>query len=333
MKVGMYGGKFLPFHNGHANMINLCAEQVDKLYVVVSSSERRDRSICARDSIKYMPGEVRASWIGRWSNSRDSIVVLNIVDEWGEEDYDWWKGAEMIVEAIPEKITHIFSSEPDYDKFFRNFYNAEHRVLDPKRSKVPISATEIRQNLVDNIDHLPYYVASFFVKKIAIVGTESCGKSTLAEKLAKYYKTEFVPEAGRYFCDEYSNQLTVEMFDDIAMMHPIAVKVKNEHANHLLFIDSEAVITQYYLNMYFGETSSLIDEIIKKQDFDLVLYLEPDVPWVDDGIRFAGKEEERKKNNVYLKELYAIYGIQYKIIDGDWEERFQKAVSLIDNLD
>lgn len=335
MTVGMYGGKFLPFHLGHAYMVDVCSKKVDKLYVVLSSSEKRDKEICKRDGVKYMPAEVRMSWIGEYVSGMDGVEVINIKDDWSDEDYDWWKGAEMIVDAIPEKITHIFSSEPDYDKFFRNFYDAEHIVIDAARKIVSISATTIRRN-VDTHEYftmLPHIVRPFFVKKIAIVGTESVGKSTLTRNLASHYKTQYVHEVGRDYCERYDDNLTIDIFDDIAIDHYRLTRDKLGISNRFIFIDSEAVVTQYYLNMYFKTQSSLIDEIIKKQDFDLVLYLEPDVPWIDDGLRFSGKDEERKENNLFLKQLFAKYGIQYKIIKGGWDERFNKAVKLINQLD
>jgi len=332
--VGFIGGKFLPLHLGHVHAISSAARKVDELYVVLTSSKKRDRELCKRDRIKYIPADIRLSWIGAAIKDIKNAKVIHVEDEWGDKDYDWNKGARMIKRAIGKQIDFVFSSETKYEKHFsKNYPEAKHKVLDSERKRFRISATQIRKDPYRNWSMLPEYVRPFFTKKIAIVGTESCGKTTLAKKLAKFYNTNFVPEIGRDYCNRYSNQLTPQMFGHIAMEHYLLQIRASEKSNKLLFIDSEAVITQYYLDMYFnGNKSPLIEEIIKLQDYDLVLFLEPDVKWVDDGLRFAGDDETRIKNNGKLKKMFDERNIHYKTIDGDYSERFLKARKHIDGL-
>ena len=40
------------------------------------------------------------------------------------------------------------------------------------------------------------------IKKIAIVGPESTGKSTMAARLAEHYRTVWVPEYARGYCEK-----------------------------------------------------------------------------------------------------------------------------------
>ena len=123
------------------------------------------------------------------------------------------------------------------------------------------------------------------------------------------------------------------MFDLIAMEHFLLQTKKSEESNKVLFVDSEAVITQYYLDMYFdGKKSSLIEEIIKLQDYDLAIYLEPDVKWVEDGLRFAGEQEQRMKNNEKLKSMFQKRGIDFVSVSGSYDERFNKSRELVDSL-
>ena len=332
--VGFIGGKFLPFHLGHMYAIIEASNQVDELYVVLSSSKNRDREICKRDIIPYIPSEERLSWIGEGLNNLENIKIVHVEDDKWEEDYDWGQGAGMIKKAIGKPIDFVFSSEHDYDELFEKYYpDSEHVVIDNSRNTINISATEMRANLYDNWDKMPPSVRKHYVKKVAIVGTESCGKSTLAKKLAKFYNTNQVHEVGRDYCTKYSNQLTEGMFDEIAMEHFLLQQRKAEESNKVLFVDSDAVITQYYLDMYFGgQKSSLIEEVIKKQNYDLVLYLEPDVKWVEDGLRFAGGEKQREQNNQRLKEMYLERGIDVVSISGNYSERFSKARSLVGSL-
>lgn len=333
-KIGFLGGKFLPLHLGHIYLIATASTYVDVLYIVLSYSNKRDKELCQREGIKYIPSAVRSSWIGEAVRDLDNVKIIHVEDDHWDHDYDWEDGANKIKEAIGEPIDYVFSSENDYDKHFSKYYpDAKHIVIDYKRETVPISATQLRKKIYDNWDKIPLCVRPYFVKKVAVVGTESCGKTTLVKKLAKLFNTVYVQEVGREYSDKYSNQLTEDMFNLIAMEHYLLQQKKARESNKVLFIDSEAVITQYYLDMYFkGKKSDLIEEIIKIQDYDLVLFLEPDVKWVDDGLRFAGKDDERYNNNKRLKEMFDSRGIKYVTINGDYTSRFNKAKDLVKKL-
>ena len=332
--VGFFGGKFLPFHMGHVYLGIAASNKVDELYCVLSSSKNRDKELCERDGIKYIPAETRLAWIGESFNDIENMNIIHIEDEHWDHDYDWEEGANLIKRAIGKPINFIFSSENDYTELFEKYYpGTQHVVIDAGRKEVPISATKMRQDLYKHWDKLPKCVRSSFAKRIAVVGTESCGKSTLVEKLAKFYNTSFVPEVGREYCDRYSNQLTAEMFNLIAMEHFLRQEQAARNSDKVMFVDSEAVITQYYLEMYFEDkTSPLIDEITKLQNYDLVIFLEPDVKWVADGLRFSGDEESRKKNNKRLKEMFTERKIPFIRVNGSYSERFDKSRALVEEL-
>jgi len=331
--VGFMGGKFLPFHQGHIYALLAASNKVDELYVVLTSSENRDREICERDGIKYIPAHLRLSWLGESFHDLENIKIIHIEDEAWDKDYDWEEGAKKIKETIGKPIDFVFSSESSYNEVFKkNYPESQHIIIDEGRETVNISATELRKNLYEHWDKLPASVRGYFTKKVAIVGTESCGKSTLTKKLAKFYNTNFVPEVGREYCEKYMNLINDKVFNEIAMEHFLRQTKEAPQSNKLLLVDSDAVVTQYYFDMYYKQHSVLLEEIVKLQNYDLMLYLEPDIKWVDDGIRFAGKEEERIRNNEKLKQMYKERGMEFVSINGTYEERFNKSRSLIDNL-
>jgi HTH-type transcriptional repressor of NAD biosynthesis genes len=332
--VGFVGGKFLPLHLGHVYLITTAASYVDELYVILSSYEIGDRRLCERDGIRYMPPEVRLSWLGQEFHDIENIKILHSKDDrWGD-DYDWAEGSEEIKKMIGKPIDYIFTSEHSYDKYFKKSYpQARHIVLDSDREAFKVSGTQVRQDLYKYWDMLPDCVRSYFTKKVAVIGTESCGKSTLAKKLAKIYNASYIQEVGREYCERYSDRLTPGLFDVIAMEHYLLQDKKLRRGDKIIFVDSEATITQYYLDMYFNETRSpFIDALVKLQDYDLVIYLEPDVKWVDDGFRFAGADEVRMKNNAKLKKMFEERNIPFVSISGTYAQRFSKARSLVDKL-
>jgi len=331
-KIGFIGGKFLPFHKGHEQAIITASKQVEKLYVILSSSEKRDKELCEASHINYIPQETRMAWLGYTFAGYHNIIVRNVIDKDSETDYDWDKGAELIKDTIEEKIDVVFSSEHEYDVYFKkNFPDAEHIVIDAERSRVPISATRIRKNIYKYWNFLPVIVQTYFAIKVALVGIDSTGKSTLCQKLANVYDCPWVPEVGREMTEKYNNNFTASMFDLIAIEQFSETEKVRFMASPFVFIDSEAVITQYYLKEYHYKESVFIEALIKRQDIDLYIYMEPDIPWVADGYRLHRTTEERKVKNVELKQMFTDRDIEIIPIYGDFEERLEKACDVLDN--
>jgi len=109
--IGFMGGKFLPLHMGHIYVIIAASNQVDELYVVLSSSKNRDRELCERDGIKYIPADIRLSWLGEALNNLNNVKIVHVEDDQWDANYDWGIGAEKIKKAIGKPIDFVFSSE------------------------------------------------------------------------------------------------------------------------------------------------------------------------------------------------------------------------------
>lgn len=337
MSVGFIGGKFLPLHLGHVYAIVQASSMVDELYVVLSHSEKRDKELCQDTNMEYIPAQIRLRWLFKLTKDMPHVKVVSIEDYQGNDDYEWNEGAQLIKKAIGKPIDYVFSSETEYNDIFEELYpTAKHFLIDPIRTHVNISATSIRkEGVFRHWDFIPDIVKPYFVKKVVVVGTESCGKSTLTKNIAKIYNTTYVEEYGRIVCEELGGCdgiISVEDYHKIAYGHKMEEIRAIEKANKLVLIDTEAIVTQFYSNLYNNEHQTILDEIAKLQDYDLWLYLEPDVKWVNDGLRVHGEDEVRVKNNQQLKTLLKSHNIDYKILNGDYLDRLNGAIKLIDEL-
>ena len=152
-------------------------------------------------------------------------------------------------------------------------------------------------------------VASFFafvevcVKKVLLIGGESTGKSTLAQNLALYYNTNFLPEIGRDVCD-YAGGIEELMIEED--FHEILIRHKGKEleavksSNRLLFVDTDALITKFFSHFLLTDPESLkrhdnlADAIAAINRFDLILFLEPTVAFVQDGTRNERLLEDRE---------------------------------------
>jgi HTH-type transcriptional regulator, transcriptional repressor of NAD biosynthesis genes len=337
MTVGFFGGKFLPLHLGHVYAIVHASSIVDELFVVLSHSEKRDRELCQHTKMRYVPAQIRLRWLSQLTKDMPNVKVISIEDDQGGEDYDWEEGSRLIKQAIGKTIDFVFSSELDYGDIFEKHYpDSKHILIDPNRSHVNISATKIRnEGLFRNWEYIPDVVKTYFIKKIVVVGTESCGKSSLTRNLAKIYNTSYVSEYGRTVCEELGGCdgiIVKEDYHKIAYGHKLEEWKAIEKANKVVFIDTEAIVTQFYSKLYNREHQSVLDEIAKLQDYDLWLYLEPDVKWVNDGLRVHGAEVIRAQNNQELKDLLNHHQINYKILSGDYANRLTSAIAYVNDI-
>ena len=126
---------------------------------------------------------------------------------------------------------------------------------------------------------------------------------------------------------------------EILFRHKELERKALENANKVLLIDTDSLITLYYYQLGFGnETKQDKDfEIIAKaisnlNDYNLYIFLEPDVKWVQDGTRTYGDEEVRKQNNDKLKRILDENGIKYVSIEGTYQERYQKSKEKVKQL-
>ncbi|WP_147534375.1 multifunctional transcriptional regulator/nicotinamide-nucleotide adenylyltransferase/ribosylnicotinamide kinase NadR [Bacillus marasmi] len=335
--VGFYGGKFLPLHQGHVYAIIKASTMVDELFVVLSHSVKRDQELCEGSKLTYIPSRIRLRWLSQLTKDMEHVHVIEVEDDDGDDDYNWHEGALKIKQAIGKNIDVVFSSEMDYGPIFNELYpEAQHILLDEKRKHCPISATEIRKKGVFHYwDYIPEVAKPYFVKKVVILGTESCGKSTLTRNLAHIYNTTYVKEYGRELCEDLGGCDGIILEEDypiIAYGHKMREYDAIKKANKVVFIDTEAAVTQFYSELYNQKHQRVLDEIAQIQKYDLCLYLEPDVKWVDDGLRVHGEQKIREENNQRLKALLKDSGIEFVCISGTYQKRLEEAIELIGGM-
>ncbi len=167
------------------------------------------------------------------------------------------------------------------------------------------------------------------IKKIALIGPESTGKSDLSEKLAKHFNTEWVPEYARTYVATLNRSYNI---DDIVLIAKKQLEIEHEKekiANKFLFIDTELIIAKVWAEDIYKTCPDFIIQELEKQRYDLYLLTHPDLPWINDGIR---ENPHRRKYffNVYKNELIT-RGFNFAEIKGMGECRLHNAIKIINN--
>ena len=330
-KVGMYGGAFDPLHNGHVNCIKKASELCENLYVVLSYSRSRD----------HVPMEMRYRWLIQTTRHMQNVKVILLEDTASsKEDYDqdayWEAGRDHVLSQIGSLVDVVFCGS-DYSG--SNRYEALYhcKVVYFDRAEIEISSSEIRENPFRHWDMLPEYVRPYYIKKIAFVGGESTGKSTIVERLAKTYGTNYLEEVGREVCDYAGTEdsMIADDFYEILLNHKAKELRLEKQSRKLLFVDTEAITTLWFSGFLLTseeektKIKALAESIISINNFDLVFFMEPTVPFVQDGTRNEKIAADRVRYSEQIKALLREYGVKFICLDGGYDERFERAKQII----
>ena len=167
--------------------------------------------------------------------------------------------------------------------------------------------------------------------RVAILGAESSGKSTLAAALAERHGTVWVPEYLREFVETRGR---VPVADDqffIASTQVARERVAMDAARGVLICDTTPLMTVLYSRHYFGGEDAQLAALAADTQYDLTLVTAPDVPWVADGLQ---RESEAVRQLIYrqLLDELAVRRIPHHILHGQLEQRMEQAMPLLDQL-
>ena len=328
--VGMYGGTFSPLHIGHINNIITAANQCKKLYIVVSES----------DNVEEIDINIRLKWLNEITKDMNNVEVIRIIDHSKDkENTNWEIGRDDVLRQTGNLDVVFAGSDYENKNIWERLYPNSKIEYIP-RSEINISSTMIRENPYEYFEYLPRCVQEYYTKKVCIIGGESTGKSTLVINLANYYNTSYVPEAGRFVCEECGglDNMTPNDYYSILFKQKELEKEAMKNANKVLIIDTESLTTLFFYKMTFENTDrydinfeSLATNISRLNDYDLYIFLEPDgVEFIDDGFRLD--ESDRFINSKKLKELFDKNNIKYYSISGNYQERYEKSKEKINKL-
>jgi NadR type nicotinamide-nucleotide adenylyltransferase len=166
--------------------------------------------------------------------------------------------------------------------------------------------------------------------KIAITGPESTGKSLLAEQLADHYKTVWIPEFARVYLSKIARLYNYDDILAIAKGQLRSAEAILPMATKICFSDTELLVTKIWCDVKYGKCHPWISENLKKQDFDLYLLMDIDLPWEFDPLR-EHPHQRRFLFDLYKNELDK-FAFNYRVISGVGEERLKNALEFVEEI-
>ena len=168
--------------------------------------------------------------------------------------------------------------------------------------------------------------------KIAILGPESTGKSTLAYALAKYYDAPWVPEYAREYIESLKLPYTYEDVCTIAhkQIEEETIYDNQTTSNGFVFFDTDLIITKVWFEYKYKKVPEFLTESMKAGFFDLYLLCTPDLAWEPDPVREHGTDREFFFD--WYKWEIEQTGKPYVIVTGSDNSRTENAINALNNL-
>ncbi len=319
-KVGLTLGKFAPFHKGHQLMIETAIKEVNELIVLIYD-----------DPIINIPLSIRAGWIREIYPQIEVIEGVNSPNDSGytpeimkiQEDY--------VSEVLGNRsITHFYSSEP-YGVHMSVALNAVNRQVDISRNSIPISATKIREDAFKNKKFIHPVVYKDLITKVVLLGAPSTGKTTLAEKLAVHFDTQWMPEYGREYWENHqvNKRLTLEDLLKIAEIHIEKEDALILESNRFLFSDTNAITTYLFSLDYHGKALEALENLAKTAEnrHDIIFVCDTDIPYDDTWDR-SGDVKRKEFQQTIIEDLNA-RNLKYYLLKGTVDERIEQVSNVL----
>ncbi len=310
--LGLVIGKFAPLHGGHEWLIEQAARQCDRLLIL---------SYCNPEFPRCEP-VVRHRWLlsrapkhetfvidSQWLEQRCAALGVSprplpentSSDEMQQQFLAWL--LQVVVQRRPDAM---FCSESYGTACATTLSVALGQkvtpiIVDLARSRFPVSGTQIRANPHLHRDWMAPVVRASFIRRIAILGGESSGKTALAEALAAHFETAWVQEYGRELWEKRSGHLQERDLLEIAHEQIRREEAGAEAANRFLFCDTSPLTTAGYGGWMFGRVHPDL-ETVARRAYDAIILCQPDFPFVQDGTR-RDEEFRLKQHNWYQEQL------------------------------
>jgi NadR type nicotinamide-nucleotide adenylyltransferase len=243
----------------------------------------------------------------------------------------------LCLDVLGTTVDAVFTSEEYGDGFaaaLTDYFKARssdevsvtHVCVDASRASVPTSGTDIRLDYYASRSFVSPEVYVDLVQRVAILGGESSGKTTLASALATYFETCWVPEYGRERWEAQGGVLCQSDMIEIAREQVLREQQLAYDAKRWLFCDTSPLTTAFYSKEMFGEVDPALSDLASRH-YDHIILCAPDFEFVQDGTR-RDSEFRLRQHNWYLNELGARQ-LKYSIVEGSVESRVASIVGLM----
>ena len=163
-------------------------------------------------------------------------------------------------------------------------------------------------------------------QRVVFLGPESTGKTTLSERMAALYNTQWTPEYMRlYLQKKWDSEHLPCTWEDLIPITKGQIALENEmiqKANKYLFCDTCLLELVIYSYIYYGKCNPIIEHYALSHKYDFIFLTYIDVPWQADDLR--DKPNERNEVFTFFKHFLEEKSIPFHLLKGDLNSRIQQ---------
>ncbi|WP_235733203.1 AAA family ATPase [Mycolicibacterium neoaurum] len=334
---GLMIGKFYPPRIGHHEAIRAAAARCDEFTVLVMAS-----------AVESLTVEQRVSWM-REEHAGDATVrvagircdaTMDVTDPrvWAAQ-VAAMKAGVRASGARPD-VDAVFSGD-DYCHELARWFEA--KAVQTSRTG---ASTDVRADLAGRWWELAPAVRAGLTTRVVVVGAESTGTTTVAQRLAEHFRARGGVWASTQCVSEYGREYTqlkmasgggvadlvweAAVFDVIGPEQTRREEAAARVGSPVLICDTDAFATGIWKRRYLGDASGGPWTSVP----DRAVYLLTDhdgVPWQDDGMR-EGDLAIRAAMTDWFAEALTAAGHSWVLLTGSLEERLDIAVRTVEPL-
>jgi len=159
--------------------------------------------------------------------------------------------------------------------------------------------------------------------RIAIIGPESAGKSTLAAQLAERLGLQYIEEYARAYVESLGRPYTYSDVENIARRQ--CEEIKGEGV-----FDTELIVTKVWFLDKYGACPIWLEETLNTWKPDFYLLLRPDLPFIPDPVR-ENPDRREELFETYRQEIEHL-GVPYAVVSGTGQDRLACAMKAFEEF-
>ena len=168
--------------------------------------------------------------------------------------------------------------------------------------------------------------------KIAILGAECTGKSSLLAALQNHWQTRgakvhVVHEVLRQWCDQHGR--TPLAHEQLAIAHAQAALAEHATEADYLIADTSPLMTAIYSDVLFQDLSLYPFALQHQRIYQHTLVTGLDLPWQADGIQRDGPAM-CERVDARLRDVLQREGVGFSLVYGQGSERLASALAVLE---
>lgn len=173
------------------------------------------------------------------------------------------------------------------------------------------------------------------IKRVAIFGTESTGKTTLAQKLAAHFGESWSPEFVREFWDIREGKIIASDLGTIALGQIANEDAALAKARRVVFSDTELLTNVLWADVLFpGRCPEWVrqEAEVRAREFSLYLLCDTDVAFAPDPQRCFPDEAARTRHRDLWRQTLEMRRLPFVEIRGKWAMREATAIAAVETV-